>query len=59
MLDAEKIEALYRREIDVRFTRNFGSLTIEAPVNVAHVTAFGSCEIGAFTYTKPHGVECL
>ena len=52
MLDAEKIETLYKREINVRGTRNFGSLKIEAPVNAAHVTAFGSCEIGAFTYTN-------
>ena len=52
MLDPDKIEEYYRREINIRWTRNFGSLKIEAPVNASHVTAFGSCEIGAFTYTN-------
>lgn len=54
MLSPERVEELYRREINVRWTQTTGVLSLEAPVNAAHVTASGRCEIGAFTYTNHH-----
>ncbi len=43
---------LSRLEVHADWLRVFGELVIEPPVNVKHVTAFGQCSIGAFSYTN-------
>jgi virginiamycin A acetyltransferase len=51
-LDADSIAELYKREFDLRWTRLFGTIKLEAPVNITNMTVFGSCSAGAFTYTN-------
>lgn len=48
----EKIEALRAAGVDARWTRLNGDLRVETPVSVAHLTAFGRCAIGAFSYVN-------
>ncbi len=41
-----------RLEIRAQWLRVFGELVVETPVNVQHITCFGRCSIGAFSYTN-------
>ena len=45
-------EELGGLEIRAEWLRVFGELVVEAPVNVQHITCFGRCSIGAFSYTN-------
>ena len=48
----DKIEALRAAGVDARWTELNGDLRVETPVSVAHLTAFGRCAIGAFSYVN-------
>ena len=52
MLNDRYRAELYGREVDVRWTSFTGTLELEAPVNITHVSASGHCRVGAFTYTN-------
>ncbi len=49
-------EDLDHLDIRSQWLRVFGELVLETPVSVQHVTCFGQCSVGAFSYTN-HGCE--